>query len=280
MLFKDYYQNAPEKIQEWVDSFESSDLLAQIAANHGIDNGKGVGNRELGRLSGQVLVGMLHPKDFVPSLVEKLNVPKEKAQEIAKEVNQKIFSPVKDLLIELYKLEKNEKTAVEEQKQEFLPKKEPVEIGVPQKPEQPTPTFFSNNSARLPLPPIKKEETLPAVPPAPPAPQVPQNKQEEKQPSLVNSSPFGIKIPTPTPSVPQKQVTINEMPLPKKEEVLLKNPSLEIRNPFEEKLRQTFTIPSKELPKESFPKKISEEEIEREKKKEAITKDPYLETPE
>jgi hypothetical protein len=258
---------------------------------------------------------MLHPKDFVPSLVEKLNVPKEKAQAIAKEVNQKIFSPVKDLLIELYKLEKNEKTEVEEQKQEFLPKKESAEIGVPKKPEQQQPSKLKNflfrkpQKQNLPLPPIKKEvaETKTPTPPTsqvpqkkqeeekspliekpsfkptvslPPIPQVPQKKSEEEKSFLIDKKPLEIKIPTPTLSVPQKQVIKNEIPVPKKQENLPPKPSLGIKNPFEEKLRQTFTIPSKEIPKESLQKKNSEDEIEREKKKEAITKDPYLETPE
>ena len=109
MLFKDYYQKTPKQIQEVVGSFETSETLAQIAVNHKVDNNKGVGNRDLGRLTGQVLVGMLHPKDFVPALVEKLEIPKERAQKIAKEVNQKIFSQVKDLLIEIYGLKKGGK---------------------------------------------------------------------------------------------------------------------------------------------------------------------------
>ena len=137
MLFKDHYQNAPQKIQEVVDSFETAETLARIAADHSVDDNKGIGNRDLGRLTGRVLVGMIHPKDFVPSLAEKLDIKKDRAQEIAREVNQKIFSQVKNLLIEIHGLKnpsKNSQTLTSEQAPLTVPQKEKKIPPVPQAP--------------------------------------------------------------------------------------------------------------------------------------------------
>jgi hypothetical protein len=55
-------------------------------------------------LIGTVLLGDTHPKDFIPSLEKELRVSNEVARAIATEVNEKIFTPVKDLLIEMYQL--------------------------------------------------------------------------------------------------------------------------------------------------------------------------------
>ena len=52
------------------------------------------GLRVLPKETTNVLIGITHPKDFVPVLVEKLDIYREKAQEIAREVNRKIFSQV------------------------------------------------------------------------------------------------------------------------------------------------------------------------------------------
>lgn len=108
-LFQEKYNAAPKKIQEVTASEETSTTLADIAVAHQVDE-EGFGNPIIGRLVGQVLVGMLHPKDFVPSLEKELSVPKETAQKIAKEVNEKIFSQVKDELVKLHNLQQPSST--------------------------------------------------------------------------------------------------------------------------------------------------------------------------
>ena len=274
MLFKDYYQKAPDKIQETVDSFETAEALAQIAADHTIDNNKGVGNRDLGRLTGQVLVGMLHPKDFVPALVEKLEISKEKAQKIAKEVNQKIFSQVKDLLIELHGLKKEEKAI----HQSLNTPTKPV---VTENSEVKTSSATNLPAERKGFGEVKSSSLEGAV----------VKSTSTKSPNMIKK----VAIP-----VPQKP----SLPLPKKE--VGKSPVLEPvvpkpafaqslpaerkgsgeakpKNPFEEKLRQTFTIPEENsIPKPPTAPSLNQDEkiknIGTEKKKEEIKNNPYLET--
>ncbi len=102
-LFQEKYNTAPKKIQEVVSSEDTSEILADIALKNGIGD-NGLGNPKLGRLVGNTLVGISHPKDFVPSLEKELSISNENAQNIAKEVNKKIFSQAKDELVVMYNL--------------------------------------------------------------------------------------------------------------------------------------------------------------------------------
>jgi hypothetical protein len=104
-LFQEKYDNAPKGIQEVIDSDDVSEILADIALKNGVGD-DGLGNPKLGRLVGYSLVGMLHPKDFIPNLEKDLGVSNETARTIAKDVNEKVFAPVKDLLVEMYGLGK------------------------------------------------------------------------------------------------------------------------------------------------------------------------------
>ena len=292
MLFKDYYQKAPQKIQETVDSFGTAEALAQIAADHSVDDNKGVGNRDLGRLTGQVLVGMLHPKDFVPALVEKLEIPKERAQKIAKEVNQKIFSQVKDLLIELHGLKKEEKAIhqslstpakpVATENSETKPssatnlpagrqgfgevKSSSLEGAVVKSTSTKSPNVIKKVNLPVPqkpsLPLPKKEvEKSPVLEPVVPKPAFAQSLSADRQSS-------GKTKPTSATNLPAERKGSGEA---------------KPKNPFEEKLRQTFTIPEENsIPKPPTAPSLNQDEkiknIGTEKKKEKIKNNPYLET--
>src|SRR3990172_11314965 len=52
--------------------------------------------------TGLVLFGVLHPKDFIPDLAQKLGVDKEVAKKIADDVNREIFQKVRVSLRKLY----------------------------------------------------------------------------------------------------------------------------------------------------------------------------------
>ncbi len=224
MLFKDHYQNAPQKIQEVVDSFETAETLAQIAADHSVDDNKGIGNRDLGRLTGRVLVGMLHPKDFVPSLVEKLEIPKERAQKIAKEVNQKIFSQVKDLLIELHGLNPTPQKGTG-----FTKKEEKIihhTLSTPQKNSTTEDSGITKHAGGE-----KSRDSLGISA---------KSSGETKQKTII--------------SVPQKPVPQAPKETPPKSPNSSESMKAgdkqgssvtKLTNPFEEKLRQTFVIPPK-----------------------------------
>lgn len=104
-MFEEYYQKAPEEIRNVVDSSDTSDALGDIARKYGVDV-NGFGNPVIGRLTGRILVGMTHPKDFVPSLEKELGVTDEIARAIVKDINDMIFANVKGLLIEIHGLNK------------------------------------------------------------------------------------------------------------------------------------------------------------------------------
>lgn len=110
-MFDEYYEKAPEEIKEVVDSYETATILGDIARENNVDV-NGFGNPVIGRLTGRILIGMINPKDFIPNLEKELDISNEKARIIAKEVNEKIFAPVKDFLIEIHQLGGVKKEAI------------------------------------------------------------------------------------------------------------------------------------------------------------------------
>ena len=243
------FNEAPLKIQDIVMSVETSETLYGIEKKYEVYKEEN-GLRILPKETTRVLIGITHPRDFVPVLMEKLDVPKEKAQEIAKEVNQKIFSQVKDLLIEIHGLKKTQTTTSE------TPPTSSGNIPTPPVVPQKSPTSPQKKEfAEIKIP--KKSENFP-IPP----------KADEKKPPFTKSLPadgrgFSKTTPAvPIPQVPQKKEIVSKTatmpPIPKPPQDLnqladsakKESPSpptqeAGLKNPFEEKLRQTFTIPEK-----------------------------------
>ncbi|MCK5592293.1 MAG: hypothetical protein KAI72_10095 [Candidatus Pacebacteria bacterium] len=261
------FNQAPLKIQDIVMSVETSEILYGIEKKYEVYKEED-GFRILPKETTKVLIGITHPKDFVPSLVEKLDIPRERAQEIAKEINQKIFSPVKDLLIEIHGLKK-------EGTKPRVPVSDIKENGtesVSKTTTPPVPTIPKKQDSSVPQIPNKQVEnknTKPSVPTPPPIPQA------TKTP--VSTTPKNPPQSTTQTSLENKSVS--EIPTPKKEEPVSDDSSQKLKNSFEEKLKQ-ISVPSKgPVLKPPFKKEVGEEDPEKEAKKAAVVKDPYLETP-
>ena len=232
----------------------------------------------------------------------KLDISKEKAQEIAKEVNQKIFSQVKDLLIELHGLKKTQTITSETPSTlgnsiptpPIVPQKSPV---LPQKKEAVSETKIPKKPKTVPKMPIAKKDTSGVKSGSLPMPPI---KDSGKKLPFTKSLPtdrqsFGeTKFSIPVPQIPQKKgplsgaTSIPSVPKPpqdipsladhaKKEPASLPPQEAGLKNPFEEKLRQTFTIPPKDPETEDKEKPAVAKNLGEEKKEE-IKKNPYLET--
>ncbi len=86
-------------MQEALSSEATGEVIQQIGdKNHlHLDTlGKLVG------VIGLVMRGLVHPRDFVNELITELSVSREQANEIAADVNQLIFEPIRDALMELH----------------------------------------------------------------------------------------------------------------------------------------------------------------------------------
>ena len=94
------YKNLPEELKEAVFSMETTNSIYDICARNEIEKVK-----ELAKLVGYVLIGVLPPDEFQENIKKELKLKEEKAKSVAQETYRFIFYPVKPLLEEIYKIE-------------------------------------------------------------------------------------------------------------------------------------------------------------------------------
>ena len=100
---QELYKNLPKELQEAVFSKKNGDKIYESCARNGIkEDGKING---VAKYTGHVLLGLLSPDNLQKKLEEEVKIKKDKAEQIALEINRFVFSPVKDSLETLYKIE-------------------------------------------------------------------------------------------------------------------------------------------------------------------------------
>lgn len=97
------FNQTPEEIQDIIMSVETSNLLLDIEKKYDVYKEEKNGLRILPKETTNVLIGITHPKDFVFVLAKELDISSEKAWEVAREVDQRIFAQAGYLLAELRK---------------------------------------------------------------------------------------------------------------------------------------------------------------------------------
>ncbi|KKS16076.1 MAG: hypothetical protein UU71_C0008G0005 [Parcubacteria group bacterium GW2011_GWB1_41_6] len=164
---RERYLKLPKQLQDALFSVDSAEAIRQIGEKHKLMIDK------IGLLAdetGYVMLGLTHPKDFISRIVERLGVDQKTSRELAEEINEKIFSPVREHLKKLHGLgEEIEKPEIEKPKSENLTEDltkekeetlKAIENEVPPilqgvaKPEPP-----------MPIPPPLPSPPLPATPP-------------------------------------------------------------------------------------------------------------------
>jgi len=229
-LYKEKYKQAPEKIKEIVLSPDINEILSEIENTYDIAEEKR-GHEFIDKEVDGVLLGIKHPKDFVVGLENTLGVSEEDARKIAKEVNEKIFSPVKDYLIELHKIG-GDKTETQHNTQENMAN-EDTHPDIPPKAlvfntENFTPKEITHQNTNTGAPVSVSPPVPPApLPPLPPTP--PENTQEELQRENIPIAPPVDTTPH-TPVAPLIAQNTNDNSAP--------------QNPFETKLEQASVLSS------------------------------------
>lgn len=104
-IFRERYEKLPSDLREAIFSEENADKIQEISKKYSLYVDK---MGELAEESGLVMLGFTHPKDFIKNLSERLGVDAEKAKEIAKDVNEQIFGPVRESLKKLHKISEEE----------------------------------------------------------------------------------------------------------------------------------------------------------------------------
>jgi hypothetical protein len=94
-LIKERFDALPESIQEVITSSNYQDTLIEIGGRYSL-NVEQLGSLELETTL--VMMGMTPLADFETELTREVNVDKEKGTQIFKEVNEKVFLKIRELL--------------------------------------------------------------------------------------------------------------------------------------------------------------------------------------
>lgn len=158
-------EKLPEDLREAIFGAESSQILQEIGKKYALHIDK-LG--ELVNEVGLVMVGITHPKDFIPNLAERLGVDKMTAKNIAQDVNAQIFAKVRESLKKIHGLSgEPEESKTEAKPLEIYPVRDKT-------PMAPVPPAAEISNGVKPVPPAPKIET-----PMPPA-ALPVEPQEDK----------------------------------------------------------------------------------------------------
>ena len=151
---KELFEKLPQDIKEAMYGVDSSETIQSISKKYNLLIDKmGILSEE----TGLVMLGLTHPKDFIPKLVLRLGVDQTTAKSIAQDVNEQIFKKVRESLMKIHglgeaptplKADVGAKTEKPEVKVEVKVEPKPLEI----RPVPPAPP------AALPVEPAPLEE--------------------------------------------------------------------------------------------------------------------------
>ncbi len=131
------FRKLPQDVKEAYESIEYSKMLEDIEKKFHlhVDQTDKL-NDEIFRL----MVGLIHPEEFTVKVQKGIAVPSETAKQIAGEVNQKIFHPIRASLMKIHKMidekEEREEESVENVERENFPLKAGGSEVNPAKPTQ------------------------------------------------------------------------------------------------------------------------------------------------
>ncbi len=115
---KTLLQDLPEDVREAISSVEISDIITDFRKKYNLHID------QTGELSNEILlltIGATPPQKFVSNLENRMRIPRETATQITTEVNEKIFRPVRESLMQIHKMrEAEEKPANEPATSEIL----------------------------------------------------------------------------------------------------------------------------------------------------------------
>ena len=93
------FDQLPQDLQDAILAVETSDKLQLIAKKFGLHIDQ---TGEMGSETGLVMLGITHPTEFIGNLEKRLGVERAKAAQIAGEVNEQIFLPIRDSLKKIH----------------------------------------------------------------------------------------------------------------------------------------------------------------------------------
>lgn len=186
------YNSLPKDVRSAIESAEVSKKVSALAQKYKLHIDMA---DELSDEVGLVMLGLTHPQDFMGNLKRRLEIPEDMARDLVADINEQIFSPIKESLKKIHGL-KNEGGLDTDNKKlvDEYSKATPASVEVPPAPVEPA------------IP----EENTPMMPPA-------------DRRVLAES---GIELQEPATNDPQSTNNNGEIP-PKRSELLdaLENPA-------------------------------------------------------
>lgn len=136
----------PPDLTDAVFSPDIAEILLSIGKKYGLMIDK-VG--ELSSATNHVILGALHPRDFIPTLEDVLKIDRETAQKIAQEVNTEIFAKIRESLRKVHDI-REQPIVIRDTN---IPKP-PIPPISPVKPPSPTPSSTTPIPSVSPAPPV------------------------------------------------------------------------------------------------------------------------------
>ena len=99
--FRAKYAALPANLREAYSSIKTGEILEEIGKKHGLHID------DLGSLideTGYVMLGVTPPQEYIKHLAGALEIPREKAKELAVDVNERVFKPIRDALKSVHKV--------------------------------------------------------------------------------------------------------------------------------------------------------------------------------
>lgn len=205
---QEIYKSLPEDLKDAIWSAESAAIIQSIGKKYGL-NVEQTG--KLASETGLVLLGLTHPKDYIKILSGRVAVDIDTARKIAEEVNNGIFSKVKEYLKKLHGIDAGIASGAapekEKKPQESIPPLFSSEVRYPnpsppkitlELPQKHEPEKYGKDGEQKPPAPVLPESKISVPMPAnleQTAPKTPAAPQIFSKPA----EPSGLTPPSPAP---------------------------------------------------------------------------------
>jgi hypothetical protein len=93
------FNRLPEAIKEAIASVETADTIRSISYKYNLHVDQ---MGELADETGLLMLGLTKPQDYVDNLFHRLKTTYPKCKDIAKDVNEEIFKPIKESLMKVH----------------------------------------------------------------------------------------------------------------------------------------------------------------------------------
>ena len=224
----DKYRELPPDVREAIFSVDSADIIQSIAKKNNLTVDK---MSELADEIGLLMLGNTEPKDFISNISRRLGVDKKTARDITAEVNDRIFTKIRESLKKIHNI-KDEDEEKEEEPELYRPE-------AVRPPEPPKELDRENilkgiedpETVSVPQPPSVVSKEGESVSSPTPTPQWPNNNEKEEELSLSPPPPVVIEeeeglVVADKETLPREEVKASEAPLPPKPQISRRPPEV------------------------------------------------------